>query len=278
LQTIRATIQNRRGVSASICCVLALAACGRSGAAGGFVPAAPPVDAEPADSGYRAAPQILQLSHGAGGNVALSGRATPSAQVRLASPAGGRIETTADGQGVWRVELGPVSEPMLYGLSDEAGGRRVQAEGYVAILPGAPTVALLRAGAGAVVLDTQGGFRLLAVDMDGGGSTVVSGRAAPGAPLRVLIDGIAAIQASTPADGRFSLTLPKGLTPGPHRLQVTSGAQSTQATVLMGPITPPTELPYRIAALDRGGWRLDWITPGEGLQTTLLLGAAETGR
>jgi hypothetical protein len=160
---------------------------------------------------------------------------------------------------------------MLYGLSAALGGRRVQAEGYVAIAPGAPIVALLRAGAGALVLD--GGkltLRLLAVDIDSGGGTVVSGRAAPNAPVRIMVDGAGAMQAAPSPDGRFSLTLPKALPPGSHLIQVTDpvgGVADAQVTV--GPIPPPPEGPYQATPI-KGGWRIDWMTPGMGLQTTLL--------
>jgi hypothetical protein len=255
-----------------------LAGCGRSEPAAARTASAPTASTDSADPGYRGAPQITQLSRGAGGTFSLSGRAMPSSQVRLASPGGQKIETTADGQGVWRVELGLVSEPAVYGLSAEADGRRVQAEGYVAVVPGAPTAALLRAGAGAWVLNAQPGLRLLAVDMDGGGATVASGRAPSGASVRVLVDGAAAIQGPAATDGRFSLALPKDLSPGPHRLEVVSGRETASTAIVIGPIAPPTDLPYRASPLDGGGWRLDWITPGQGLQATLLLGAGEAPR
>jgi hypothetical protein len=211
------------------------------------------------------------MVRGSDGSFTLEGRAMPSSQVRLASPFGARLDTTADGKGEWRAPLGPVSEPVLYGLSAALDGRRVQAEGYVAITPGGPTVALLRAGAGALVLD--GGkptLRLLAVDIDSGGGTVVSGRAAPNAPVRVMVDGAGAMQAAPSPDGRFSLTLPKALPPGPHLIQVTDPAgRAADAAVSVGPIPPPPEGPYQ-ATSRNGGWRIDWMTPGMGLQTTLL--------
>jgi hypothetical protein len=249
---------------------LALAACGRADPGSASAPAA----AETPDAGYRAAPQIVELARAPDGGLSLSGRATPSSQVRLASPSGARMETTADGQGNWRTPLGPVSEPTLYGLSAEAGGRRIQAEGYVAILPGGPTVALLRAGSGAQVLDGAPGLRLLAVDIDSGGAAVVSGRASAGIPVRLLVDNIVAIEAPAGADGRFSLTLPKALPPGPHRIRALTAKAAADAAVTITPVAPLTEGPYRITP-SGAVWRVDWMTPGGGLQTTLLL--AQTG-
>ena len=70
-----------------------------------------------------------------------------------------------------------MSEPAFYSLAEEASGRRIEADGQIAVLPGAPTVALLRAGDGAeVLLDRPAaGLKILAIDYDGGGGTVVSG-------------------------------------------------------------------------------------------------------
>ena len=70
------------------------------------------------------------------------------------------------GSGAWTAPLGPVSEPAFYSLAEEASGRRVEAEGQIAVLPGVPTVALLRAGDGAeVLLDRPAtGLKILAVD------------------------------------------------------------------------------------------------------------------
>jgi hypothetical protein len=242
-----------------------LASCGQGASPAASAPSGAP------DPGYLPAPQVTNLARGPDGSFTLEGRAMPSSQVRLASPFGARLDTTADGKGEWRAPLGPVSEPVLYGLSAALDGRRVQAEGYVAITPGGPTVALLRAGAGAVVLDDgKPTLRLLAVDIDSGGGTVVSGRAAPNAPVRVMVDGAGAMQAGPSPDGRFSLTLPKALPPGPHHIEVVAvGGAAVDAQVTVGPIPPPPEGPYQ-ATSGNGGWRIDWMTPGMGLQTTLL--------
>src|ERR1700742_4983303 len=113
--------------SAALALAVSVEACKRSGSfpspqaqAGGAAP----------DPGYRAAPQVSGVVKAADGAVTLSGRALPSSQVQMVSLKGvdaGPIQ--ADGAGVWTAQLGPVSEPALYSLTEKAGSQTVQAEG-----------------------------------------------------------------------------------------------------------------------------------------------------
>jgi len=258
-----------RGSAAAL--MLILAACGRSGP---FAPSAVQTAGDAPDPGYRSAPALGGLIRAADGAAALVGRATPSSKVRMVSPSGAQIETTADGAGAWTARLGPVSEPTLYSLAAVSGGQRVEAEGYVAVLPGGPTAVLLRAGAGAQVQDAGSvQARILAIDIDAGGTAVVSGRARPAASVRVMVDGVMAIEGAAGPDGRFSLTLPKPLAAGPRKLQVVTQAGSAGAEVDVAPPRPPADGPFQAVA-EPLGWRLEWLTPGGGPQTTLLIGAA----
>jgi hypothetical protein len=251
---------------------LALAACSRPGP---FPARQAQAGADAPDPGYRAAPQVNGMVQAADGAVTLSGRALPSSHVRLVSlsPAGARIETPANGSGVWTAPIGPVSEPVLYSLTEEAGGRTVEAEGFVAVLPGAPTVALLRAGFGAEVVQNAGKapLKILAVDYDMAGAAVVSGRAPAASPVRVLVDDQPPVEGVAGPDGRFSLALPKPLPAGRHRLQALTPQAAAEADVAVTPPASPRDAPY-LAHAEAFGWRVDWITPGGGAQTTLLLG------
>jgi hypothetical protein len=247
----------------------ALGACGRSRPF-----QAAQSGAEAPDPGYRAAPQVSGAMRAADGAVTLTGRALPSAQVKMISLRGleaGPIR--ANGSGVWTVLLGPVSEPVLYSLAEESGGRTVSAEGLIAVLPGAPTVAVLRAGFGAQVVQGQNGkpLEIQAVDYDLAGAAVVSGRARAGSAVRVMVDGQAPTQGAAGPDGRFSLTLPpKPVPPGPHRLQVATPQASVEVEVVLTPPAATGKGGYQAQA-ERSGWRVDWTTPGGGAQTTLLL-------
>ena len=255
--------------TAALALALTLVGCSRPGA---FPARQAQAGADAPDPGYRAAPQVRAVTRAADGTVSLSGRALPSSQVRMVSPAGAHIEARADGQGAWTAPIGPVTEPALYRLAEEAGGQRVEAEGLIAVLPGAPTVALLRAGYGAEVQDAGAGpLKILAVDYDMAGGAVVSGRARASSPVRVLVDGRLAIPGAAGPDGRFSLTLPNPLPPGRHRLQALTPQGMAEVEVAVTPPAPPKDAPYR-AQVETFGWRVDWITPGGGAQTTLLLG------
>jgi len=256
--------------TAALTLTLAQGACSRQGPS----PArqAQASGAEAPDQGYRAAPLVSGVTQAADGAVTLSGRALPSSHVRMVSPAGARIDTPANGAGVWAAPIGPVSEPALYRLTEEAGGQTVDAEGFVAVLPGGPAVALLRAGAGAEVVRDAGKapLTILAVDYDGAGAAVVSGRAAAATPVRVMVDGQPAVEGAAGADGRFSLTLPKPLVTGRHRLQAQTPQALAGVEVVLTPPAPPKNAPYQAHA-ESFGWRVDWTTPGGGAQTTLLL-------
>jgi hypothetical protein len=255
--------------AAALALILGQAACSRSGPlparqaqAGGDAP----------DPGYHAAPLVNAVTRSADGSVSLSGRALPSSPVRMVSPPGATIEARADGSGAWTASLGPVSEPALYRLTEQAGGQTVEAEGFIAVLPGVPTVALLRAGFGAAVVQASGQepLKILAVDYDLAGAAVVSGRARASSPVRVLVDGQPSIEGAAGSDGRFSLTLSKPLRPGSHRFQALTPQATAEAVVTMTPPSPPRNAPFQAQSLP-SGWRVDWITPGGGVQTTVLL-------
>jgi hypothetical protein len=87
--------------------------------------------------------------------------------------------------------------------------------------------------------------------------------------VRVLVDGQAAIEGAAGPDGRFSLALPKPLPPGRHKLETLTPQAMAEAEVAVTPPAPPKDAPYQ-AQVDPFGWRVDWVTPGGGAQTTLL--------
>ena len=251
---------------------LTLTACGRSPWAPPAAPATGGQQADDGDNGYRAPPRVRQAARAADGGVTLSGMSLPGALMRLASPDGHAQEAMADGAGAWSLEA-HAGAPAIYGLSQETGGRRDQAQGYVVVLPGpGPAAAELRSGAGTVVLaGGPGAVKVNAVDFDGSGAAVISGWAQPNQPLRVIVDGVVADEGATLAGGRFFLALPKPLTAGKRTVAVASQSGQDQVDVDVAPAQP---FQGAMRAVQRGSaWRIDWMTPAGGAQTTLLFGA-----
>jgi hypothetical protein len=261
----------RLGLACATALALAqLAGCSRGGADWRESHAPPQSDA-PA-SGYIRPPQVLSAARTADSATLLSGQGDPGVRLRLASPDGGAYGATTDDSGHWSITLPASGEVRLFGLSEETGGRIVQGEGYIAVLPapGRPA-ALLRAGGGAGPLVDSPSLQITAVDFDAAGGGVISGTAAPGATLRAAIDGAAAGEAHATAHSHYALALTAPLKPGDHRVQVqTAGASADASVTVSAPPAAITGLPYRGQRVD-GGWRIDWLTPGGGPQSTLVL-------
>lgn len=229
-----------------------------------------------AASGYVRPPQVLAATRGPDGGVVLTGLGAADVRLRLASPDGGAYGATADDSGHWGITLPASNDVRLFGLSEEISGRVVQGEGYVATLPtpGRPA-ALLRAGGGAGPLIESAALQITAIDFDAAGGAVISGTAAQGASLKAVIDGAPAGETHASPHSHFSLALSSALKPGDHRIQIQSGAASAQVHVTVGQAAQPAagDLPYHGQRVD-GGWRIDWLTPGGGPQTTLVLDPA----
>lgn len=241
--------------------VLLLAGCGRAGGASVAEPAA-------AEASYVAPPSVAEAHHEAGG-VILQGVAAPGAQVRLATPAGEAFATRADGDGRWRLQAPADGQARIFGLSAVSGGRRVQAQGYLLVGPRGET-ALLRAGAGALRMDRAPGARLAAVDFDSQGGAVASGWAPAGTDVSFRLDGRTLGESRADPDGRFSFPLPR-LSAGAHSLEASGVGFADQTAIDAGPVASlgGTAMQVRLAGR---GLRADWLTPGGGVQSTLLVG------
>ncbi len=239
-----------------------LAACGRAGDDAAGQQRGPP---ESAAAGYLTGP-VPQAVRREPAGLVLIGLAAPGAQVRLATPAGQAVLAEADDKGAWRIALPVAAEPRIYGLSMTAGGRRVQAQGYVLVVPDGKA-AVLRAGGGSLRLDAAG-LGVGAIDFDRGGGAVVSGAAPPGAVVIVRLDGRQAAEARANAAGRYVVPLPP-LGGAEHRLQVFGDGFDDAVTIAAADAEPLTAGPLRSQPMT-GGLRADWLTPGGGVQSTLL--------
>jgi hypothetical protein len=204
-----------------------------------------------------------------GGRIEVVGSAPANARVRLASPNGRAVFTEADATGVWRMIEPAPPDVRLFGLSAPIAGHTVQAEGYLALVPGGD-MAQLRAGTGALGLNQRSSSpELLAADFDGKGVVVVSGRADPGAPVAIAVDGAVRGQARAGGDGRFQVAFNEPLPPGTHLIALGAGRARVQGPLDISAAAPLNPGPFRAQRL-AGAWRIDWLTPGGGVQSTIL--------
>ncbi len=247
---------------------LALAACGPrhgQGAGGGTI----------GPKTYLPPPSVTAAT-AAGAGVTLTGKATAGLRVRLGTPDGVAVFAPTDSHGVWRLSLAASPAVRLFGLSmaDAAGARTVQAEGYLAVTPQG-RVAQLRSGSGALDISPRPApLAILAVDYDRKGGSVVSGEASPASSVTIRVDGVQRGQANADANGRFSIGLSDALAPGEHEVEAADGELRVLTVATMTPAPILTQGPFR-AERSASGWRIDWMTPGGGVQTTLLIDSLE---
>jgi hypothetical protein len=150
-------------------------------------------------------------------------------------------------------------------------GRPIQAEGYLAVTPSG-RAAQLRAGSGAAALQRVGpGVATLAADFDRKGAAVLSGRAPPGAQVVVRVDGARRGPVRADAAGRFMFALNEPLSPGDHIVGAAAGGAEDQTSLTVSPAEPLNAGPFHAQPVAEG-WRIDWQTPGGGVQTTVLFG------
>lgn len=242
---------------------LMLSACGGAAPAPGEAP-----KREAADAGYSAPPEITSVQP-AGGRVALTGKAAPGATVRLATPQGGITEAMVNSQGVWKLTAPATPQGGLYALSQRLGGRVIQAEGYVLVTPRGDG-ALLRAGAGAIRLGPQvPAAGVTALDFDRAGAAVISGRGPAGGAISARLDGRKVGESRIDPQGRFAIALLATLEPGPHSLKVFGDSVDASLNVDASRAAPLTGGPIRTTSTG-AGLRVDWMTPGGGVQSTVL--------
>lgn len=251
----------RRRALSALCIALAISACGP-------VQAPPdPAQARQDEAAYLAPPSLDRLEPGSS-TLVLAGLAAPGARVQLARPGGERLSTRADALGRWRIVAPAPGGPEVFGLSQSLAGRTVQAEGYV-FLSGSQGAWLLRAGAAARPLAgaPSGG---LVIDYDRSGGTVVSGKAPADGLLVVQVNGRRAGSGRSDASGRFEIRLDGPLATGESRLRLFGEGVNRETLLRLSPPAPLEEGPVR-AVPEGVGLRIDWLTPGGGLQTTQIL-------
>ena len=227
--------------------------------------------AQSGEQGFRSAPSLTDAPRAADGTVVLAGSAAPAAAVRLENATGAALFATADAQGRWTTHLPPSAEARLFALSMSQGGRVSPATGYLFVMPDG-AVARLAAGGGSAMLTPDTATRVsLALDYDNRAAATLSGAGAPGQTVALRVDGVERGQAPADAAGRFVLPLNEPLTAGAHDFELANGTAEVRFSAI---IAAPAQLhgPFAAAPI-KGGWRVDWTTPGGGEQTTLVFEA-----
>jgi hypothetical protein len=244
--------------------LLALAACGAK------PPSAAAVGAEASAQDYLSPPKVDTVRAGPGG-VTVAGTAPVGGKVRLATPTGQAMFSTVDAHGRWAVALPPAAEARIFGVSASAGGRQTQAEGYLLVTP-AGQAAMLRAGASALRIDPALRPGLRSIDFDRGGGVEVAAQVSPGATVILHLDGRQADERRADANGRYEVSLgsPTPIRPGAHQIEVRGDGFSDQVAVKVSPAGALAQGPLR-SQLTSAGPRVDWMTPGGGVQSTLLI-------
>lgn len=249
--------------------VVLAAACDRHPAK--EAPARSPAAAD--ERGYVAPPELLRVIARAGGQLELVGSAPPEARVTLATPAGPVGSVVADPGGGWRLVTAPAGEARLLGLSMSNGGRLIQAKGYLFVAPDG-VAARLRAGGGSEAFAGQpGALAVTAMDYDQQFAATLSGRAAPGETVRLRVDGVGRGETSADAQGRFVLPLNE-LTAGAHDFDLAAERGEIHFSTTIDVPASLASAPFR-AARQGPGWRVDWLTPGGGEQTTLVFAGGQ---
>jgi hypothetical protein len=269
---IRARRANARALAGVLVVAAFAAACGRGG---DWRTPAQSSQAASSQAGYTPPPLFTAAARLGDGDVEIVGRADKNSHIRLTSPDGASFAAVTDSRGAFSVAVPRPQAVRLFGLAEDVGGRQVRGEGYLAVVP-APGQAgvVLRAGTGAESLGPpSAAARIAAVDFDSGGVAAVSGVARPGSSLKLVVDGGTGVEVRANAQGRYSLTLAAALKPGDHQLTVQSGQTLAQAHFRVSPaepISPTGGLPFR-GLRQADAWRIDWLTPAGGEQTTLVI-------
>ena len=161
------------------------------------------------------------------GEAVVAGRAAPNAKVELRDAGKTIAEATADNSGQF-VMIPPVLAPGDHSLTltTGAGGSEPETSPAIAVAVPAPAAATALAPAAraekpAEAAPTPASDRLAirSVEASAEGRLAARGGAEPNAVVRLYLNGAYVADAKTKADGRWSLTILRGMAPGAYLLR-----------------------------------------------------------
>ncbi|MGP1276519.1 MAG: LysM peptidoglycan-binding domain-containing protein [Caulobacterales bacterium] len=225
------------------------------------------------------------------GNAVIAGRGAPGASVGLLANGDELTRTTITPAGEWVIILQtplPAGTVELSLMMRTPDGQEVRSDQVVVVsVPASrdetPLVVLGRPGEASRVLQGPqdgvgtGPLVLETVDYDENGSVIFSGRAEPGAGVRILANGDVVAETEADEAGRWSVAANTGFAPGVYDLQIDQLDADGRVTAVIA-------LPFERAtreALAMGGervvvqpgnslWRIARRLYGDGFQYTII--------
>jgi nucleoid-associated protein YgaU len=206
--------------------------------------AATPATSSPPANGGDSLPAFDIARIEATGEAVIAGRAVPGATVELLRKGELHDHTVADHSGQF-VMVPPRLPSGTYDLtlrSKQPDGTQSTSKQSVAVAiepgpTGRPVVALMTPGKPTVVLSqpavpksTAGAVVVETVETESGGKLHVSGQARPSAAVRLYLNDSFVASVTAGADGRFAVTINKGVAPGTYRVRLDE-VESNSGTV-----------------------------------------------
>jgi len=210
------------------------------------------------------------------GEAVIAGRATPGATVELLRNGEPHDRAVADQSGQF-VMVPPRLPSGTYDLtlrSKQPDGKQATSKQSVAVaiepgLTDRPVVALMTPGKPTVVLSQPpappmaGAVVVESVEIEPGGKFHASGRAGPGAAVRLYLNDTLVASVTAGADGHFAVTINKGVAPGSYRVRLdevepNSGAVRARAEVPFN--VPDTMVTASVPAQAKASKRPDIAT------------------
>ncbi|MDQ0463852.1 hypothetical protein QO010_001623 [Caulobacter ginsengisoli] len=219
---------------------------------------------------------VLTAQAGRDGAFRIEGVALPGSRVQL-SPVGGGgvVSAVADAEGHWSLVAPPAAGVRLFLVQMTHGQRTVVGEGMLMLAPDGRSAELRPSSASKVLAPVTASPRIFSVDFDGGGGAVIGGVATAGSGMNIRVDHRASGNVTVDAQGRFVAAIGR-LSEGSHLIDVSGEAGQDQIVISASRAAPLAGGQFRATRLDRA-WRIDWMTPAGGLQSSIVVARVETG-
>ncbi len=225
---------------------------------------------------YLRPPVVLTARAGANGVFDIEGVAQPGARVRMTQAGAGAIGAQADDEGHWSVTAPASPSVRLFDLTMIVGARNVGGEGYLMLAPDGQAALLRASSATQVMTPATRRPRILSVDFDREGGAMIGGVAPAGTGMNIRVDRRPAGDVTADAQGRFTAAIRDKLGSGSHLVDISGDAGGDQIVVNGSLAAPLGGSLFRAQRLDQA-WRIDWMTPGGGLQSSVVVVRSETG-